>query len=419
MGFKKLLLALGILLIPGIANATTYYMVNASGNWNTAGTWSTISTKSALRTGATGANPTTADACIIDDWSSNGGGITLTVDQTTSTCGSVDFNGGGAYAGTLTFTSTKILTVNGNITLSASMTLSGPGTLRFGANGTLASNGATISGAFQTQAFNVILLGNAIVTGLCTTGTSAQINFTVAETITCNGGLTLSAASGTGTATIIIGGGSWLGNFRESQNLTIAGNVTLSGIVSYGTGTLTYSSGSVTTTSSTLTLTTCTLNTAGIIFNNISIPGSSTITLTSNLTATGSMSAGGNTLVTVITGPYDISVGNLTLTGSAGTNTFTLDAGRTITVTGSIKITSLSSGAFIELKSGTPSSDIFLNYSGTLANENAYLSKFTDVNASGSAVRIYNYFGSTLTRTTNITNVDASNLSSGGGFFIQ
>ena len=45
-----------------------------------------------------------------------------------------------------------------------------------------------------------------------------------------------------------------------------------------------------------------------------------------------------------------------------------------------------------------------LVFNGTTTNCSIYRATFTDVNASGSAIGLDNWYGGTLTRTTNITN---------------
>jgi hypothetical protein len=57
------------------------------------------------------------------------------------------------------------------------------------------------------------------------------------------------------------------------------------------------------------------------------------------------------------------------------------------------------------IKSNTGSSSALLNYTGSLSNLQVFGALFTDIDASGSTTPILNYFGSTLTRTTNIQNV--------------
>jgi hypothetical protein len=72
--------------------------------------------------------------------------------------------------------------------------------------------------------------------------------------------------------------------------------------------------------------------------------------------------------------------------------------------------------AYHTFKSAT-TSPIYLNYSGTLANEVVTASKFQYVNASGSSVPIYDYGSSgNLTGTTNIYEVNANNINSSRGY---
>jgi hypothetical protein len=65
------------------------------------------------------------------------------------------------------------------------------------------------------------------------------------------------------------------------------------------------------------------------------------------------------------------------------------------------------------IKSSTASSPFYLNYGGTAVNGMCYSMVFTDVDASGSAQVIDNWYGGTLTRTTNITNRSSADI--GGG----
>ena len=57
---------------------------------------------------------------------------------------------------------------------------------------------------------------------------------------------------------------------------------------------------------------------------------------------------------------------------------------------------------------------MILKYQGNFANQKVYSAQFTDVNAATSVVPIYNWAGSTLTRTTNIVNQSGSNIGGGG-----
>ncbi len=379
----------------------TYYAVNAGGTWNTGATWSTISAKNATRVGGAVA-PTSADTCILDDYSGN---VTLNAG---SVCLNIDENGNGAYGGTLAF-GTQTLTVSGDATLRGAMTNTS-GTIVVVGNITLAATptgtfplltltptadntlmtGATFTwgGALKFNAAKIIKLsGSWINTGLVTYSAATNLNYnsSSAETLTCNGGLTMSTSSGTTpTATIVLGGGIWSANSSNLyNNLTFNGNSTVSGAVLYLTGTITYTSGTITTTGSTLTLASaCTLttrlvpDTGGITWDTISASyASATITLGSNLKATTMTSMSGTTF----SGAYNISTATLRVNPTVA-RTITLVAGQTLTITGNLYIDG-NDNYIVKLQNA--SATTYLNYTGTLANQKVFSTTFTYINASG------------------------------------
>ena len=65
--------------------------------------------------------------------------------------------------------------------------------------------------------------------------------------------------------------------------------------------------------------------------------------------------------------------------------------------------------ASLTIKSATAAT-AYLNYLGTLANENVSNIIFAWIDASGSSVPIYNYFGGALTSTVKIFNKKASDI---------
>jgi len=93
---------------------------------------------------------------------------------------------------------------------------------------------------------------------------------------------------------------------------------------------------------------------------------------------------------------------------------WTFVQGQTLTITNSMIFQS-SSKFQLTVKSSISTDPTYIDYTGPLSNQNIYLMAFTDVNATGTTLN--NYYGSTLTRTTNIVNTKASSGSS--GFFIQ
>jgi len=353
---------------------------NAGGNWSANGTWAEGS-------------PPDATMDVVDTGTSGA----VTVDTTTCVCKTLTYT---HSTSSLTLTAAQKLSVSGNITLATGMTLSGTGNLTIAANGTLTPNGVTIPGDLTFAVGGTVTLGgNLVITGLTTTGTGTlTIN---SYQMTCNGGLAVNVAT-LGTTDIILGGGSWSGTNATglANNLTLAGNITISGTVYYKTGTLTYSSGAITTTGSTLRPSaSCTINTSGMTWATISSSAVGTWALTSDLKTT--TLTIGHTVT--LTGNYNIYCAYLNSDGEI----FTWAAGTTLNVStgifvGIVLTTSLRGCTF---KSGTASSPAYLNYQGAYSNLAILAGIFTDIDASSSAVKIYNFQGSTLTRTVNVVNV--------------
>ncbi len=375
------------------------YAYTGGGNWSdTTATWRTVSSSGS----AAGVAPTASDDVIFD----SGAIVAVVVDTTTCVAKTVTCQ---AAANIITFTAAKILTVSGNVTFYAAMTLSGTGNLTVNATATLTSAAVTFPGSLTfTLNGTMTLVGDWIVTGLVTNSTTTlTLNKTTAETLTCNGGLTVTGAMA-GTVGIIIGGtgGIWSGSaVNLSNNLTFnCTTATVSGSVRYSTGTMTYTAGTITTTNSTLNLQGLgiILNTNGITWNNIIFGYGDTVTLTSNLTCSGTLS------ITALTshafsGAYNISCATLTVSAS-GNSSLTLAAGQILTVSTYLYLGGAPGTAVQTIKSGTASSATNLVYQGTAANCEVFAMTFTDVDASTSAQGIDNWQGGTLTRCTNITN---------------
>jgi len=203
------------------------------------------------------------------------------------------------------------------------------------------------------------------------------------------------------TANLILGGGTWSGGSAVQCNLILAGNITISGTVFFGnsaTPTLTYSSGTITTTGSTLSLQgSVNLNTNGVTWNILSISSGGTVilTLTSNLNAVTLTQTSG---ILTETGAFNLSLSSATFNGG----TVTWAANQTISISNSLTMFN------ITFKSGTASSPLYVQYTGVKSSQNIFSMIFTDVQATGN--KLYNYNGSTLTRTSNIVNVNASNI---------
>jgi hypothetical protein len=154
----------------------TYYGVKGSSNWNS-GNWSTTATKDATRTGSA-VTPTANDDCILDDWSSDGGGVTWTINATTCLCKSLNCTG---YAGALVFTASQKLTSSGSVTFTSSMTCTGAGNLTV-STGTITTGGISVAIGVLT------LTGSVTINSNGTTWTNI-INSVGAVTITLSSAL--------------------------------------------------------------------------------------------------------------------------------------------------------------------------------------------------------------------------------------
>jgi hypothetical protein len=190
-----------------------------------------------------------------------------------SNVGSWSSTSGGASNGSAQPTSSDNVTFDSNSPASVTVT------------GAANTNNLTLNKASLVITLNG---GSITVAGLLTTGTNAPtINKTASETVTCQGGLT-SAGSFSGTAKVIITGGTWdiSGGSGISIDVDLQGTVTVASPSKAG-GTITYVSGTITTTGGTLKITgSSTLNTNGVTWNNVTLSGV-TVTLTSNLSISG------------------------------------------------------------------------------------------------------------------------------------
>jgi len=388
----------------------TYYAVNAGGNWNTGATWSTNSAKSAARTGD-GATPTASDTCYLDDYSGS-----VTVNATTCVCLHIYCTTNGTYAGTLTFTASQKLTVSGNVEFNSTMGLTGTGNLTVSGTNVMTSGGCTFPGdlTFGNSGTRT-LVGNWINTGLWSVNGGTTFNATTAETMTCNGGMTI-AAGISGTVTLITLGGTgktWSGTGAVNISLTInCTSLTIaSSGVSFGTGTFTYTAGTITTTNSTLTFsaTSCIFNSAGITWATVT-GGTSTVALTSDLTCSTLIFPAGGSLV--FSGA-NINCATLTLNNANGVRSHKLPS--TFTTTVSTALNLIAGVQFlVTIASDTASSAADLVYNGALNVCKCAGVTFTDIDYSGGTVtNLDNWYGGTLTRTTGITNRTSTDI--GGG----
>ena len=305
------------------------------------GLWSSTNNWAATSGGASGASfPVAGDAVAFDSLSGN---ANMTV-NVASACASLIMSGG--YAGTLTFDST--LTLTSTCTFLSTCAIAGTaGTLIVG-NTTLTSGGKTLTCAMTFSASATYTLAddwvvNGLVTAGVTTG-STTING-VGRTLTCAGGFRqagTSAAVG-GSAKLVITGGTWDSSSSGlmSMDVDLAGAVTVSGAILWGTTskTLRRVSGTITTTGSTITFgsSAVTLDTAGVTWNNLTF-ASQTYTLSSALAWSGTLTLGS---ASTFAGAGAISGTGAVATTAGGTATFNNTGG--LTTTGTM---TLPNGAF-------------------------------------------------------------------------
>ena len=229
-----------------------------------------------------------------------------------SNCQSLDFTG---YTNVLTMT--FILTVsNGTVTFQANQSsrIAGTQSLILNGNCSIIANGATWNNGISNLTVSGIktLTGTLTIAGLYSPNAAGTV-FN-GGTLVLNGGLNANQTQ-SGTTAIILGGGTWSSGAFQSNPITIAGNVTVSGTVGIQNTTITYSSGTVTTTGSTLVAIACTLNTSGVTWATVTCGSSNTNILTSDLNCDTFLTAAGN--ANVWNGAFNINCNNLT-GGSAG-----------------------------------------------------------------------------------------------------
>ncbi len=202
-------------------------------------------------------------------------------------------------------------------------------------------------------------------------------------------------------------------------NTLVMGNNVLS-----VSGNLTFGSNSTITTLTTdstinINVTGATITSNGVVFPGSLILGASgNITLIGNLSVLGVLTNANNGSMysPTIVGSYNISCSTLVLSpNQASSMTLTIPTSSTLTVGNAIHITRIvqfflnTNNESITVKSSVANTSFNLNYLGPLSSVDIVGATFTDVNASGSLNPLYNYNGATLTRTTNITNVNATN----------
>ena len=343
---------------------------------------------------------------------------------------------------TSTLTLSNDLTLTGILTLRSSITFSGAYNITCGALTCNIAGTHTLSGNIDCNGTFLVSVGSVIING--------------AFNINISGNLTLSGQPLSGTANIILDGtGTWSGTTAAaivSNNLTIntAGTITLGTNVYYKTGTLTYTAGTIAGTGTLNIMGNSTLSgwggASGTRFNNLTVGLTSTITLGSALvlggvmtlsaatTFSGAYSITTPTFTVSIAGPHTLSdtiyvtgtfspTVSTTINGSGktiacdkfilpSTVSLTLGAGLILDVATYLYVNG-ASGVSPSLLSDTPSSSAILTYRGTLANCKIFLLTATDIDASSSAVTLYDWMGTT-TRCNKLVDVTGGNIGGAG-----
>lgn len=415
---RKIILSLFAFLFLYVsqAHATVWYLCSGGSNINGTGFTSIIGDIVGC-IGATG-TPANGDSIIMN---SSSGNLTMNTNGPTSLA-SITMTG---WTGTITSASPQNLPVSGGtVTLATGNTLASNVTLVINGAETLTSGNQTWPGAVTVNSTSAVTLltNNWTTTGITTYAAAGNINKTGSETYTGNGGVTLSASSGTTqTAVMTLVGGTF-----STFTFTTTALLTYSGATTSTSGTLSVSGGLTLAGTPTGTYPTLliagseTITWAGFTWPGNVSQGNGTFTITQvgNGTITGTFSnfsgaTGGAT--TTFSGAFNLSVGILNLNSANNARIFTFPASQTLTITTGITI-----NYGMTVKSGTASTAFTITYTGTRANQNIQAVTFTDVTATAGDT-LYDYNGGSnagvLTRTTNITQGDASSLFNGTNVF--
>ncbi len=322
---------------------------------------------------------------LADNWVI-GGNFTSATNTQTVNGNQLTVNGSMTITGAMTGTTSVILagtgTWSGASSISNNLTINTAGTITFGSSlsygvtggtGTLTYTAGTVDATTNNSSFTVFtcslnvsgitfngfstgtncvitLLSDLNTTGLAHGGSTATAVYNGAYNINVSGNF--SAVLNTvisGTATLnAIGTGSWAtsgtaARLQLTTNINTSGTITFGASWKYDTGTLTYISGTVDTTTNSNVFTmaaSTTLNTAGINWFNVTVTGSSTITLNSLFTVTGTLTSSVSSVAPKTwTGTSGFTTVNFTSLCTSGTGVLTLKNGNTYTVTGTITIT--------------------------------------------------------------------------------
>jgi len=389
--------------------ANKYWVGGGSSvNWNATG-----NTNWSLSSG--GANnaaiPTSADTVIFDGVGANANGSSnINVAFTIISINQTGFSG--------TLQANQPLTVTGNpVTLSATatytgtfgtLTLTGAGTTNLVSNGKIWTAGMTISGGGTKN-----LIDNWTVNGLVTVGTGT--NTMNGNTLVMKNGISNTNGHIQGTTLLDLQGGTWQTATTHIiyNNMWLNGNITIGGgggNVTYNTGTLTYVSGTITVTAVNLITAGATFDTGPtVVWNNITVNGSGTLTLLSVLRGE-SITMGTVSVVFAGTAGFDINSLNC---NSASAQTVTLQAAVQYEIWESMSICQCRLGSNITVTSSSASikAKIFFNHIGWAGNVTIcdVMANFTRIDADTTSISIPGFYSRSI-NTWNGTVTDCINV---------
>jgi hypothetical protein len=392
-----------------VHNASRYWVGGgSSANWNATGNtnWSATS----------GGSNNASVPGVTDDVTFNGVGATANTNSTISAIITVlSFTSTAGYTATITRSAT--LGVAGNVTIHKNTVWASTGGMSISAASTITANGFSAGDTFWNQAmtfvgFNTKTLVSASndikITGNLTLLSTSIINRTTNETLTLSNFNLGNSVSG--TAKIVLVGGTWSGSFAVSNNLDLAGNITIGTVVSYNTGTLTYVSGTIdtSTNSTTLNLASCTINTpsTNVTWYNITI-GLGTYTLSANLANSNLLTlstVSGNSVINgfSISSAGSISIPNITIGTITGTTNLKLTGTGTFSMNPSISTGYLALPVEIAAGAGTVTFGSTLKFlGGNLTYTSGTVNATTNGNTiTGSTTFTINAAGLTLNNIT-------------------
>ena len=357
--------------------ANNYWRGTLSNVWQTAGNWSL------------GAVPTSSDGntAVFDGTSPN---CTLNAGGVLN-CVNIDFS---AYANTITVNNS--LNLYGNITLgpNAHYAYSGANVLLCrGTAPTLYGNNCTLDLPWSDAGpgINKTLAGggNFTISKPIVFNTGA-VNNTTSEQLISTGNITNASALLSGTGTLVVSGGIMTLPGTTITNLIISGSPTIASLAISGSTILTCTSGTPSVGTTTLTVGgSTTLNCPNLIFYNLNVVSTGTITLNALVIVSNNLSL--NNSAVTFAGAYGFTTSNLihnVVGTTSGINTF--KAGNTYTVTGSLLAYGADSSHHLTWKSDNAGSPFYLTLTPEVSSIISIYINATDIDSSrGQTVNQY------------------------------